>query len=55
MTSVAEMDPDVLTYQDELTSLDCAIIRGGSSKGVFLPRSVLPDDQGGDWRHARSP
>ena len=45
MTSVTEMNPDVLTYQDELTSLDCAIIRGGSSKGVFLPRSALPEDE----------
>ncbi|NNN19306.1 MAG: 3-methylitaconate isomerase [Acidimicrobiaceae bacterium] len=46
MTSVTEMYSDALQNEGELVSVDCAIIRGGSSKGVFLPRSALPDDPG---------
>ena len=31
-----------IEYVGELASVDCTIIRGGTSKGVFLPRLALP-------------
>ncbi|MHB8262468.1 MAG: PrpF domain-containing protein [Acidimicrobiales bacterium] len=34
-----------LSLEGDLAAVDCAIIRGGTSKGVFLPRQALPEDQ----------
>ena len=34
-----------MSLEGELVAVDCTIIRGGTSKGVFVPRQALPDDQ----------
>ncbi len=39
-------DTQTIFREGDLLSVDCSIIRGGTSKGVFLPRSALPQDDG---------
>ncbi|TAN20479.1 MAG: 3-methylitaconate isomerase [Actinomycetota bacterium] len=45
MTPLTAAGSELVSKQGELISVDCSIIRGGSSKGVFLARAALPDDQ----------
>ncbi len=45
MTSETETSSELFAGVSELISVDCSIIRGGTSKGVFLSRAALPEDQ----------
>ncbi len=45
MTSATGVSSELISQEGELISVDCSIIRGGTSKGVFLPRAALPEDQ----------
>jgi len=45
MQSTSEMSSPSWSREGELIAVDCAIIRGGTSKGVFLPSSALPSDR----------
>ncbi len=45
MRPATEGSSPSLSREGELLAVDCAIIRGGTSKGVFLPRLALPSDE----------